>query len=233
VTQPKVTLTTTAGGATGVDYLLTFNLSGTGGLSASGSSITVSGPAGTKFTNTQADVLDVDSAQQIQQCCVALSNSDETITIPAGPASGGHEIRLLLSNVQNPTKVTTGNHLAVKTTSDTTVVNSTAYAITTPNSISAPTVAMTTKAASASGVDYRLFFTLSSTGALTGTGDFIKITGPAGTSFDNVNNRVRVTDTTLDERVERCCAAVSGAVATGRPSPSRCRGLQPAIRCGS
>jgi predicted RNA-binding protein with TRAM domain len=212
ISAPTVALTTRAASATGVDYVLTFKLSSTGALTGTDDFIQVAAPAGTSFlnANNRLQVLDTTSNQRVERCCTTLSNSNQTIKLAVQGAAAGDTLRVFIPAVKNPA-AGTGLHLSVWTSSDTTPVSSAAYAITAPLAISAPTVALTTRAASATGVDYVLTVKLSSTGALTGTDDFIKVTVPAGTSFANVNNRVQVVDSTLDERVERCCTALSNS----------------------
>src|SRR5439155_10925152 len=121
----------------------------------------------------------------VTRCCTTLSNSNRTIQIPVQGAGAGDTVRVLIQAVTN-SAVGTGLFLTVNTSSDTTVKASAPYNITAAQAITAPVVSLTTKAASVTGVDYVVTFKLSSTGALTGTDDFIKVAAPAGTSFANV-----------------------------------------------
>ncbi len=210
VSTPTVKLTTTAAGAAGVDYRVFFNV--TSGLGASNASLTITAPAGTSFANTTAVVIDVPANTRLAQCCVTLSNANTTMRIPVGAAPAGEKLEVWLKNVSNPATAATGLHLTVSTSADPVAVSSALYSIVAAHGVSAPAVKLTTAAAGATGADYRLTFTASSTGALNGNGGFVTVAAPTGTSFAAAS--VVVTDTLTGQNVATCCIALSNANAT-------------------
>jgi hypothetical protein len=210
VPTPTVKLTTAAAGASGVDYRVFFTV--TSGLGASNASITITAPAGTSFANTTAVVIDVPANTRIAQCCVTLSNSNTTMRIPVGGAPAREKLEVWLKNVSNPATATAGLHMTVSTSADPVAVSSASYSIVAAHAVSAPTAKLTTAAAGATGVDYRLTFTTSSTGSLNGNGGFVTVAAPAGTSFAPTS--VVVTDTYTGQNVAVCCITLSNANAT-------------------
>jgi hypothetical protein len=212
VPTPTVKLTTAAAGASGVDYRVFFTV--TSGLGASNASITITAPAGTSFANTTAVVIDVPANTRTAQCCVTLSNSNTTMRIPVGGAPAREKLEVWLKNVSNPATATAGLHMTVSTSADPVAVSSASYSIVAAHAVSAPTAKLTTAAAGATGVDYRLTFTTSSTGSLNGNGGFVTVAAPAGTSFAPTS--VVVTDTYTGQNVAPCCVTLSNANATLR-----------------
>jgi hypothetical protein len=212
VSPPTVKLTTGAAGAAGVDYRVFFNA--TSGLGASNASITITAPPGTSFASTTAVVIDVPANTRIAQCCVTLSNGNRTMRIPVGAAPAGEKLEVWLKNVNNPATAAAGLRLTVSTSADPVAVSSAVYSIVAARGVSAPTVRLTTAAAGATGVDYRLTFTTSSTGSLSGTGGWVTVAAPAGTSFAGAS--VVVTDTLTGQNVASCCGTLSNGNATIR-----------------
>jgi hypothetical protein len=210
VSAPTVKLTTNAAGASGVDYRVFFTA--TSGLGASNASITLTAPAGTSFAGTTASVIDLHANKRIEQCCATLSNSNATIKIPVGTAPSGEKLEVWLKNVANPSVAAASVHMTVFTSADPTPVSSAGYAIVVAHGVSTPTARLTTAAAGATGVDYRLTFTTSATGALNGNGGSVTVAAPAGTSF--LNSSVVVTDTLTGQNVATCCVTLSNSNAT-------------------
>jgi hypothetical protein len=102
--------------------------------------------------------------------------------------------------------------MTVSTSADTTPVSSAAYSIVAAHHVSAPSVRMTTAAAGASAVDYRLTFTTSTTGSLNGTGGFITVAAPSGTVFTGA--QVAVLEAASGQNLASCCATVTNSGAT-------------------
>jgi hypothetical protein len=210
VSAPTVKVTSNAAGASGVDYRLFFTV--TSGLAATNASITVAAPTGTSLAGTSVNVIDLHANTRIERCCTTLSNSNATIMIPVGAAPAGEKIEVWLKNVANPPAPAASQHMTVSSTSDTTPVPSAAYSIVAAHGVTTPAAKLTTAAAGATGVDYRLTFTTSATGALNGNGGSITVAAPAGTSFANTS--AVITDTLTGQNVATCCTTLSNANAT-------------------
>jgi hypothetical protein len=100
--------------------------------------------------------------------------------------------------------------MTVSTTADQIPVASVPYTIFPAHPISTPTSRLTSVAAGATGVDYRLTFRTS--GALNGTGGAVTVVAPTGTSFAGAS--AIVTDAFTGQNVATCCTTVSNSNAT-------------------
>ncbi len=186
VTAPV--LNTTAAGATAVEYnTIGFNVSPTGALSPDGGTVTIAAPAGTTLTNGCDNVVHDDTTGQGVGCGGLLSNGNATLTVTLNnnqPVHANDHLTISLRKVTNPA---TGTYtLAIATSSDTAAVNSAPYTITAgPRSVSGVTTAASTLTPSATGVQYRVSFQVSSTGALSPDGGTVTIAAPAGTTLTN------------------------------------------------
>ncbi len=199
VSSVSVALSTSAASVPGVAYTVLFTTSPTGGLASGSGQITLAAPTGTVFPTENVggvdgafinDVYDVTAGQDLGYSRGgALSNGGATATWTVEPTiPAGHEIRLSIDDVTNPA---VGSHtLGVSTSADPTVVQSSAYATTTPQALRSPSASPTSStAAGATGVTYTVLFTTSSTGELAPGGGQITLSAPAGTVFpvDNLN----------------------------------------------
>ncbi len=213
VTAPV--LNTTAAGATGVEYnTIGFNVSATGALSYDGGTVTIAAPAGTVLTNGCDNNIHDDTTGQQVGCGGVLSNSNATLTTNINnnqPVNANDHLTITLRRVTNPAAGT--YTLAVSTTSDTVAVTSNAYTITAGGrSVSGLATAVSTLTPSATGVEYRVSFQTSSTGALSYDGGAVTIAAPAGTVLTNgCNNNIH--DDTTGQQVG-CGGVLSNSNAT-------------------
>ncbi len=104
--------------------------------------------------------------------CTAAVTSDSgatvTLTIAGGcgTIAAGHTVFVTASQVTNPTTTSTGNSVAVSTSSDSPSAQTNTYAITAAKAVSSPSVILSSTTAGATNVTYSTSFTTSSTGAL-------------------------------------------------------------------
>ncbi|HZT95613.1 MAG TPA: hypothetical protein VFB34_02130 [Chloroflexota bacterium] len=213
ISTPTVTLTSPASRASGVDYRVTFDLSSTGALTGTQDSITVTAPSGTSFASSRGQVIDKIDGRDVTVCCQNVSSNGLTITTAVKGAQAGDQVTLILHDVQNPSVLASTDRLKVSTSSDYTPVSSGTYAILSAHKITSPVVSLTTAAAGATGVDYRLTFNLSTTGALSGTQDTITVTAPPGTSFGGAQGQV-LDDTRDATDITFCCQSIGNGNST-------------------
>jgi uncharacterized RmlC-like cupin family protein len=201
VSAPSVSLSSAAANASGVTYAVGFTTSSSGGLVANQGTVTVSASAsGTTFRHSQsANVLDVTTGQSVGNWYPVSGSTDGssmtyqvTADVPAG-----HRIRMSIAVVTNP-GASTGNTITVSTSSDSATPTG-AYAITTVNPVSAPSVSLSSAAANASGVTYALGFTTSSSGGLVANQGTVTVSASAsGTTFRH-NQYASVLDVTTGQ----------------------------------
>ena len=193
MSDPALTLSSTVAGAVGVTYTLELTTGPDGELPSGSGQITVSAPAGTQFPAENdsgvegaviSDVYDETAAQDLGDSRGgAISDNGATVTWTLEPTiPAGHRVKLVFTGVTNPAVGT--YQLAVSTSADTAQALTAAYTLTAPQSVSAPSIqSVSTSAAGATGVTYKVRFTTSSTGALTAGGGQITLVAPAGTGF--------------------------------------------------
>ena len=218
ITTPSVVNSSpsTAAGAR-TDYVITFNTSGTGGMSGTAHSqvtITFPGTATSPFNTTtivNAIVTDTTTSTQVGTCGVS-SQTVEVCTIAAGKTvTAGDVLTIELDGVTTESPAPNGNldTLTVSTTSDATTKTSSSYPVANAKEISAPRVDNTSPSnAAGARTDYVMTFTTSSTGGLSGAAHSqITITFPGtATSPFNTTTIVNaiVTDTTTSTQVGTC-----------------------------
>ena len=213
VTAP--TLSTTAAAATAVEYTgVGFTVSPTGQLSPDGATITVAAPAGTVFDVCDYVVHDDTTGADVATGCGTLSAGGATLTMPlnrSSPVHAGDHLTAAWRKVTNPAAGTYA--LSVSTSSDPVAVTSASYTVTAGGqSVSGVSTAVSTAAPSASGVEYRVNFTVSPTGELSPDGATITVAGPAGTVFDACDYVVH--DDTTGADVATGCGTLSAGGAT-------------------
>jgi len=202
ITAPRVdnSSPSTAAGAR-TDYLITFNTSGTGGMSGTAHSqitITFPGTATSPFNTTtivNAIVTDTTTSTQVGTCGVS-SQTVEVCTISSGKTvAAGDRITVELDGVTTESPAPNGNldTLTVSTTSDTATMTSVTFPVATAGTITTPTVQLSNLTPSAAA-NYTILFDTSGTGGMTGTAHSqITITLPATSSTLTITNAV-VTD---------------------------------------
>ena len=217
VTQPSVTLVTTAAAGARSEYLVNFQTSSpNGGLTSQGvSQITITFPTGTDITTVSANtfVRDVDAGNAIVGSCgksglVATCGLNGGQTIPAG-----HHVSIELDGVINPSAGP--QTLTVKTTSDLPAVQSATYTTQTGGQVTQPSVTLVTTAAAGARSEYLVNFQTSSpNGGLTSQGvSQITITFPTGTDITTVSANTFVRDVDAGNAIVGSCGK-SGLVAT-------------------
>ncbi|MCL4449585.1 MAG: IPT/TIG domain-containing protein [Actinobacteria bacterium] len=210
VGSPTITQTSTAAGAQGVAYALSFDTSSMGNLVGNDSSITVTGPPGTVFPPSSSDYFIYVGyyvcPSSGASCGVTLFNNGAgaTISLP-NPIGSGSPVVLTIGGVTNPDytiSASSGISVEVSTSSDLIPIPFANYQITTPSSVSTPTLSSSsTTAAGASGVTYDVSFTASSQGGLIGEpsssqGPYGSVTlqAPFGTVFPTSTSDYLVKD---------------------------------------
>jgi len=193
VSDVSLSLSSSVAGNVGVTYTLEFTTGPDGALPAGSGQITVAAPSGTGFEVQNdsgvvgviiADVYDETAGQDLGSCgggVISDGGSKVTwtlgVTIPAG-----HEVELTIPKVTNPAAGT--YQLGVSTSGDGAQALTPAYTLTAPQSVNDPSIqSVSTTAAGATGVTYKVQFTTSSTGALTTGGGTITLAAPTGTGF--------------------------------------------------
>ncbi len=190
-------------------YLVDFTLSATGGLAGEANSqIQITLPTGTTFANNfNGTITDVTTATTLGGC---NTPSLQTVTCPlnsSAVAGFGHQLRVALRAVVNPTATGTDKQVTVATTSDLPAVSSGTYAVVDPHSVSNVTAAIDNPSSGAgSRTRYVIRFTLSETGGLTGDANGqVTVNLPAGTTF-GVNFNGSLVDLTTATSLGGCFA---------------------------
>jgi hypothetical protein len=178
VVQPS----TTAGGATGVNWGIGFTASATGGLFARYATITVTAPAGTVFVNNcyYYTVFDV-STGQVAGCLQPqiTGGNTVTLTLSAAEINPGDQVEVFAAGVTNPPSGDFGS-TTVATSSDQ-AAPAAALAVSSPNSVVGLTLAPSDPLGGAAGVSWRVNFSASATGALVLNRSSWTVQAPAGT----------------------------------------------------
>ncbi len=215
VASPLVTLSTTAAGATNVSYTTSFTTSSTGALASDSGTISLAAPSGTVFgLSSTYSIEDLTTSTYCGYYDAVTSNSAATVTLTVGCGIGaGDTVLVTASAVSNPTTPSTGDTVAVTTSSDTTPADTNPYAITAAKAVAAPSVALSTTAAGATNVTYDVRFTTSSTGALAPVYSTITLAAPAGTSFTS-DSSYGIDDVTTGEQCDYYNAVTSNGGAT-------------------
>lgn len=196
VGSPSVSVSASSASASGVVYTVGFEA--TSALVAAYSTVTVSAPAGTVFSNGVASYL----ADTTHSSGSGYTYADETsangatVTFEVGESiQAGDEIVVTLGDVSNPVRQSTTYQLSLSTSSDMTPVASPDYTIGAETSVTTPTAVTVSPSTEAASATYTFGMTVSS--ALVPGGSTITVTAPAGTvwpsgaSFsitDNTNN---------------------------------------------
>ncbi len=208
VSTPQVSLSTPAANATGVTYSITFQVSqdgalpGKNNLMGQASTIALTADAGTIWPSNQSDYTYIDHTAQSPRAPlgadglnVLVANNGTSvgqIVVPKS-VSAGDTLTLVIADVTNP-PVSTSNVLTVSTSSDTIPSISAPYTTTAPQALSSVSVSATSTVASAVGVTYKIAFTTSTTGHLSGGQSSIYLTASAGTILPTSN--YSITDNT-------------------------------------
>ncbi len=164
VSGVSVSLSTSAAGATEVDYTAGFTTSSTGALTANTSTISISTSGPTEFVDScNYTVTDTTTAASSTACPTSVPSSTVTITTPINIHHGDHVTVQAVEVVNSPS--TGSQTLTVSTSAD--LAGTTNFSLVAPSPVSGVSVSLSTVAAGATEVDYTAAFTTSSsTGAL-------------------------------------------------------------------
>jgi hypothetical protein len=203
VSTPAVTVTTSPAVGARAGYTVAFTTSATGGLSgAAGSTVTIVFPAGTNLSSLpSATLTDTTTGQQ-----VGFANDSSTTTLSfiffsSAVVHGGDAVSADVEGAVNPAVAKSTYTVTVSTSSDTTPVVSTHYAIVAKHPVSTPAVTVTTSPAVGARAGYTVAFTTSATGGLSAAaGSTITMVFPAGTGLSSLPSAT-LTDTTTGQPV--------------------------------
>jgi hypothetical protein len=237
VSSPAVALSSGAAGASAVTYTVGFSTSATGAIPAGGT-ITLDGAPGTLWpvhdgcayvltdATTPSGSFSCASGVSVSQPGLPVysfngySGAAVTITVP-NAIKAGDSVTLAVSGAANPGAGS--DHLSVWTSADSHPA-SVSYTTTTTQSLSSPSVAVSSTTAGATGVTYTVAgFTTSSSGAIP-TGGTITLVATAGTILPSSSCDYALTDATTPSASFTCAtsASVSGngsSVTLVVPSP--------------
>jgi len=191
VTGLSVTPSTTAAGATEVDYTVDFSASATGALAANQGTVTLALPAGSVFNRGNAieglsmNVEDLTTGQNGVSFGFqgSLSDGAATFTGPLPIAIAARDkVRITYTEVANA-PVTGPQTASFSTSSDTTPVTAPFTLTSGSQRVSALSVSASSTAADASEVNYTVDFTASPTGGLVASQGTVTLALPAGSVF--------------------------------------------------
>jgi hypothetical protein len=204
-----VSLSTNAAGATGVNYTIGFTTSATGALSSTGT-ITFATSGATVFPgNCSYTITDVTTSQSTSACPAGGAGSSVTLTTGIAINSGD---KVQVAAVQVANSHSTGSQtLTVSTSSD--LASTTSFSLVAASPVTGVSVSLSTKAEGATGVDYTMGFTTSSsTGALDASNGTITLSTSGSTVFAS-NCSYTITDVTTSQSASTCpTGSVSSSV---------------------
>jgi hypothetical protein len=203
VKNPTVTVTTSPAAGARAGYTVAFTTSATGGLSgAAGSTVTVVFPAGTNLSSLKSATLTDTTTGQT----VGFANDSSTTTLTffffgGAVVTAGDAVSADVEGAVNPATASSTDTVTVSTSSDTTPVVSSPYAIVAKHPVKNPAVTVTTSPAAGARAGYTVAFTTSATGGLSAVaGSTVTIVFPAGTGLSSLNSAT-LKDTTTGQQV--------------------------------
>jgi hypothetical protein len=194
VVGTSVSLSTTAAGAAKVVYTVGFTTSSGGSLASGSGTVTLAAPAGTVFDSDLAqyqfhDVTSGATGSEFGfQGTVSAGGATMTVPVPISIAAGDKVTVGAFGATNAP--AAGSRQLAISTSSDTIAADA-GYALVAPSPVAAPSVGLSTTAASATQAAYQVAFTASKTGDLTpnpgnpAIASDVILSAPAGTVFDH------------------------------------------------
>ncbi len=193
VTSPSVSLSSTAAGATDVDYTVGFTTSATTGAIPAGGTISLVAPQGTAWPgggNFGVNYVITDSTTSSGSgnggsFIMADNSAAVTMSVP-NAIKAGDSLSIAVSGVVNP--AAGSGSITISTSSDLTPVASPSYSITSTSSVTSPSVSLSSTAAGATDVDYTVGFTTSATTGAIPAGGTISLVAPQGTSWPGGGN---------------------------------------------
>jgi hypothetical protein len=206
VSGVSVGLSTTAAGATEVDYTAAFTTSSTGALDASSGTITLSTSGSTSFASDCAyTVTDITTGKSgVGACPTASSSSSVTIDTGGIAIGAGDTVHVVAAEVANASS-TGSQSFSVSTSAD--LASSTTFSLVEASPATGVSVKLSNTVVSEKA-KYTVTFTTSATGALDGTFGQIELSGPKGTKFPPACTYV-VKDLTTGQKGTACGGAAS------------------------
>ena len=197
VTQPSVTLSSNAAGATGATYTIDFMTSADADIQPGGSITLIASPGtvwpspnfeGFSCSYSLSDSTTSGGSFSCPSLGVAEDGAGVSIAVP-NLIEGGDQLSLAVTGVTNPgAGPGDGSQtLTASTSTDITPVVSQAYTVsgspTSSSAVASTSLSPSTAAAGAEGVTYNVGFTTSDTGTLTGGSSAVNLVAPPGTIF--------------------------------------------------
>jgi hypothetical protein len=211
VSGVSVSLSTTAAGATEVDYTAGFTTSSTGALTANTGTITISTSGPTEFVDScNYTVTDTTTAASSTACPTSVPSSTVTLTAPINVHHGD---RVTVQAIEVASSPSTGSQtLTVSTSAD--LAGTTNFSLVAASPVSGVSVSLSTLAAGATEVDYTAGFTTSpSTGALDSNNGTITLSTSGSTVFVDSCNYT-LDDVTSNQSTTTCPTEVPGSSVT-------------------
>jgi hypothetical protein len=214
VTGVSVSLSTTAAGASQVDYTAAFTTSpSTGALDLDNGTITLSTSGSTVFADSCSYTLDdVTSGQSTTTCPTEVPGS--SVTLSAGNLSirAGDTVHVTAPQVANAPS-TGSQTFSVSTSSD--LSSNSPFSLVAASPVTGVSVKLSVTTVSSKS-KYTVSFTSSATGALDPTNGTITFVGPSGTVFPNTCTYT-VTDVTTSSSSTACPQVETNGVVISNP----------------
>ncbi len=213
VTGVSVSLSTTAAGATEVDYTAGFTTSSTGALDLNYGTITLSTSGSTDFPDNCSYVLtDVTTNQSTTTCPTGVSGSSVTLEMGGISIRGGDTVHVTAVEVASAPS-TGPQNLTVSTSSD--LPASTSFSLVPASPVSGLSVKLSVTTVGSKS-KYTVAFTTSATGALDQDYGTITLVGPSGTVFPSTCTYA-VTDVTTNTGTTACGSVQTNGVVIQNP----------------
>jgi hypothetical protein len=208
VGSPTVALSSRAAGVQRVRYRVQFKA--TSGLTGGNTGqIALTAPAGTAFPTASSayTVTNLSTGATGFPATASVSNPAVTLSNPVAIAAGD---RVQVEARQVTNSASTGLlTLAVHTSADATNANA-SYSLVAPAALSGLAIGLSSPAAGATGVRYRVRFTVSTNGGLAANAGTVRIVAPAGTVLPSSGAQYELTDLETGTFKSSLPVAVSG-----------------------
>ena len=196
VTEPSVALSTEAATATDVTYTVGLTTSTTTGAIPAGGTISLVAPQGTLWPGSGnyaiTDSTTPTGSGSGQSVTTVDNGAAVTLGVPHA-IDAGDALSIVITGVVNPGAGT--GAITISTSNDETPVSTPAYTITSATSVTEPSVALSTEAATATDVTYTVGLTTSTTTGAIPAGGTISLVAPQGTLRPGSGNYA-ITDST-------------------------------------
>jgi hypothetical protein len=196
----SISLSSSAAGASEIDYLVGFTASGT--VASSSGTVKLTAPTGTAFSSSTGDFT-IDDVTQDSNCGVSgVSNGTATVTLTLGGCftiNSGDSVVVNAENTINPTTTSTTDQISINTSANSTTARTPDYSITTVKAVVSPSVTLSSTSAGASAITYTATFNVSSTGGLVLYHGTVTLAAAAGTQFSGSSSNYSVEDNNIPQ----------------------------------